>query len=75
VICKHCGLNHPRWPSDACFNTFIYIYERDLLECARRWPGWRDKAYTMGFRDAYIDSPWQHKDEGRRLELRRIDAR
>jgi hypothetical protein len=54
------------------FKTHFHIWERDLLECARRWPEWRDKAHELGFIDAKIDSPWEFEDEGRLIQYMRI---
>jgi hypothetical protein len=51
---------------------FRYLWERDLLELARRDSGWRAKAYQLGFTDAKIDAPWTHRDEGRRIEYSTI---
>jgi hypothetical protein len=69
--CEHCGKHH-EWSE--CFNTFFYIWERDLLYIAHQdigpgspYDGWRWKAHELGFTDAKIDAPWTHKDEGRRI--------
>lgn len=47
------------------FNRWFWIYERDLLWCARKWAPWRLLAHALRFTDAAIDSPWTHADEGR----------
>jgi hypothetical protein len=46
------------------------LWERDLLECARRWPDkWHDVAICSGFTPEKIAEPWPHKDAGRLIEL------
>lgn len=49
------------------FMTHFWIWERDLLACARDYPAWRDKAHSLGFSDAKIDGPWPHADAGRHV--------
>ena len=47
------------------FMKFFWLWERDLLECARRWPEWRAKAHELGFTDQKIDSAWTFADAGK----------
>jgi hypothetical protein len=54
------------------FMTSFHIWERDLLECARRWPEWRRKANELGFKDMKIDQVWDFKDAGRLIQYMRI---
>jgi hypothetical protein len=71
--CKHCGRRHPLYANGTiCFMAFFYIWERDLLELARQYPGWRSRAAELGFSDAKIDAPWTFPDEGRRIAYRRF---
>jgi hypothetical protein len=55
------------------YKTFLFIHERDLLECARRYPAWKTKAHELGFSEEAINKPWTHPDEGRRIKYMRID--
>ncbi len=48
------------------------VWERDLLECAKRWPAWRRKANQLGFRDEKIDSNWSYKDAGKLIQYMEI---
>lgn len=57
------------------FSRFLYLWERDLLELARRFPGWRAIARNEGFSDEKIDAPWPHMDEGRRVKIRKVELR
>jgi hypothetical protein len=50
------------------FKTHFHLWERDLLECARRFPAWRSKARALGFRDEKIDGPWTFSDAGRLIQ-------
>jgi hypothetical protein len=54
------------------FQRFLWIWERDLLEAARRWPAWHDKAIELGFSEEKIFNGWMHADEGRQIAYRRI---
>lgn len=54
------------------FTNFLWIWERDLLELARRYPAWQDKANELGFSDEKIIRPWPHNDEGRHVAYLRI---
>lgn len=56
------------------FLLHLFIRERDLLECARRYPAWRDKARELGFSDAKIDQLWPHQDAGRHMAYPQIEA-
>lgn len=47
---------------------WFHIWERDLLECARRWEPWRRKAHELGFRDEKIDALWTFPDAGRLIQ-------
>ncbi len=49
------------------FRTHFWIWERDLLACARDYPAWRTKAHELGFSDKTIDSTWPHPDAGRHI--------
>lgn len=73
--CNHCGNHHPAWKDARCFMMFYYIWEKDLLELAKRDEGWRARANRLGFTDKKIDTPWPHKDEGRRIEYEAIPVR
>ena len=55
-----------------CFMAFFYIWERDLLRLANQEPGWRKLANVLGFKDAKIDAPWTHPDEGRLVPYQRM---
>jgi hypothetical protein len=50
------------------FQKWFWIWERDLLQMAREYPAWRDKAHSLGFQDAKIDAEWTHADEGAQLK-------
>lgn len=50
------------------YQRWFYLHERDLLECARRYPDWRVKANELGFSDEKIDAVWPHADEGRKIK-------
>lgn len=50
------------------FMRHLWIWERDMLELARRYPAWRDLAHELGFMDAKIDAPWTHADLGRQIK-------
>ena len=50
------------------FRKWFWIWERDLLECARRFPYWRETAHVLGFGDEKIDAPWPHPDAGRHIK-------
>lgn len=54
------------------FMTHLHIWERDLLECARRWPAWRASAHELGFSDENIDKPWTFPDAGRLIQYLEI---
>jgi hypothetical protein len=54
------------------FQKWFFLHERDLLECARRWPAWRSKAHELGFTDTKIDAPWIHADAGRQIAYMEI---
>lgn len=54
------------------FTRWFWIWERDLLECARRWAPWRVLAHTLGFTDEKIDSTWEHADAGRLIKYMEI---
>ena len=54
------------------FLTHFHIWERDLLECARRWPGWRNLAHELGFTDQKINQEWAFKDAGRLIQYMEI---
>jgi len=54
------------------FLTHFHIWERDLLECARRWLPWRELARELGFRDAKIDAPWTFEDAGKLIQYMEI---
>lgn len=54
------------------FTKLLWIWERDLLELARRYPAWHDKAVELGFTDERILRKWGHTDEGRQLAYLRI---
>lgn len=45
--------------------THFALWERDLLECARRWPAWKEKANELGYTDEKIFSFWPHVDSGK----------
>lgn len=49
-------------------NRWFWLWERDLLECARRWAPWRNKAHELGFTDEKIDATWEHIDAGRLIK-------
>lgn len=53
------------------FLTHFHIRERDMLECARRWPAWRALANELGFQDEKIDSPWTFEDAGKLIQYMR----
>jgi hypothetical protein len=46
---------------------WFWIWERDLLELARRHKLWREKAYELGFSDDKINKFWSFPDEGRHI--------
>jgi len=54
------------------FMTHFHIWERDLLECARRWSAWRAMAHQLGFKDEKIDKPWTFQDAGRLIQYMEI---
>jgi hypothetical protein len=54
------------------FMTHFHIWERDLLECARRWAPWRALAHELGFKDEKIDKPWEFKDAGKQIQYMEI---
>lgn len=54
------------------FMTHFHIWERDLLECARRWPAWTVVAHDLGFTDQKINQPWTFADEGRLIQYAEI---
>ena len=54
------------------FQKCFWIWERDMMEAARRWPEWRNKARELGFTDNKIDSPWVHADAGRLIKYMTI---
>lgn len=56
------------------FRKFFWLWERDILEAARRWAPWRDKAHELGFSDSKIDSPWSHVDAGRLIRYAEIPS-
>jgi hypothetical protein len=49
------------------FRKWFWIWERDLLECARQFPMWLHVARGQGFTDEKIMAPWTHGDEGRHI--------
>ena len=53
------------------YQLFFWIWERDLLELARRYSDWRFKAYDLGFRDETIDTLWIQPDLGRHIKWSR----
>ena len=57
---------------DRKFRTHFHLWERDLLECARRWPGWRMTAHQLGFTDEKIDQVWEFEDAGRLVQYMEI---
>lgn len=46
---------------------WFWVWERDLLELARRHQPWREKAHELGFTDPKIDRPWTFTDSGKRI--------
>lgn len=50
------------------FRKWFWIWERDLLECARQSPAWYFMARSLGFSDAKIMTPWTHPDAGRHIQ-------
>ena len=50
------------------FKKWFWIWERDLLECARRFLVWRIIANELGFSDEKINSSWIHTDAGRHVK-------
>ena len=50
------------------FRKWFWIWERDLLECARRFSAWRIIAHELGFSDEKITAPWIHADAGRHIK-------
>lgn len=55
------------------FTTHFHIWERDLLECARRWAPWRTLARKLGFTDKKIEAPWTFKDAGKLIQYAEIN--
>jgi hypothetical protein len=55
------------------FLIWFFIWERDLLECAKRWTAWRQLAKAKGFNTESIDAPWLHQDAGRLIKYMRIE--
>ena len=47
------------------FRKWFWIWERDLLELARRFSEWRREAHDLGFEDSKIDAAWTFPDAGR----------
>jgi hypothetical protein len=54
------------------FQKWFWIWERDLLECARRYPEWRELAHELKFKDKKIDAPWTFPDAGRLIKYMEI---
>lgn len=50
------------------FRKFFWMFERDILEAARRWAPWRELAKELGFTDQKIDASWNHSDAGRLIK-------
>ena len=50
------------------FRKWFWIWERDLLECARRFPAWYVAARSLGFNEDKIAVPWTHSDAGRHIK-------
>lgn len=50
------------------YRKWFWIYERDMLYLAKKFPAWRAKVHELGFQDRKIDSEWTHEDAGRRIK-------
>lgn len=56
------------------YSRWFWIYERDLLECAKRYPAWRVLAHELGFTDTKIDGEWKFTDAGRHIKYAEIPS-
>lgn len=61
-------LNKAQIEAKEKFNKWFWMWERDLLECAKRWPAWRTAAHELGFTDKKIDAEWTFQDAGRLIQ-------
>lgn len=62
------ALNKQQLEDKEKWMRYFFIWERDLLEAARRWSAWRSLAHSLGFTDKKIDTPWTFPDAGRQIK-------